>query len=164
MEPEVSLPCSQDPSTGPYSEPDHSSQYHSILSKIDFNIIHSPTSWFCVHLYTPLGTTINYSAIADRHKLLHAKSSSACSVFNSRSLATASIIGDSSASSSQATSSQPPMQFCSQLNWTIAPSLLSLSCRAQMDCQPSTDRIVPVVIFIIPRRGPHRKHRSLILT
>jgi hypothetical protein len=40
MEPEVSLPCSQDPSTGPYPEPDQSIQYHpSCLSKIHFNII-----------------------------------------------------------------------------------------------------------------------------
>jgi hypothetical protein len=44
MEPEGSLPCSQEPSTGPYPEPDQSSQYDSILSKIHFNIIHPPTS------------------------------------------------------------------------------------------------------------------------
>jgi hypothetical protein len=34
MEPEVSLPYSQKPSTGPYPEPDRSSPYHPILSKI----------------------------------------------------------------------------------------------------------------------------------
>jgi hypothetical protein len=45
MEPEVSLPCSQEPSTGPYPEPDRSSPYHPILSKIHFNIVHPPTSW-----------------------------------------------------------------------------------------------------------------------
>jgi hypothetical protein len=28
MEPEVSLPCLQDPSTGPYPEPDQSNPYH----------------------------------------------------------------------------------------------------------------------------------------
>jgi hypothetical protein len=28
MEPEASLPCSQEPSTGTYSEPDESSPYH----------------------------------------------------------------------------------------------------------------------------------------
>jgi hypothetical protein len=31
MEPEVSLPCSQEPSTGPYPELDQSSQYQLIL-------------------------------------------------------------------------------------------------------------------------------------
>jgi hypothetical protein len=30
MEAEGSLPCSQKPSTGPYSEPDQSSLYHTI--------------------------------------------------------------------------------------------------------------------------------------
>jgi hypothetical protein len=39
MEPESSLPCSQEPSTGPYSEPDQSSPYHPILSKFHSNII-----------------------------------------------------------------------------------------------------------------------------
>jgi hypothetical protein len=44
MEPKVSLPCSQEPSTGPYPEPDQSSPYHPILSKIHFNIFLPPTS------------------------------------------------------------------------------------------------------------------------
>jgi hypothetical protein len=35
MEPEGSLPCSQEPSTGNYPEPDPSSPYHSILSISD---------------------------------------------------------------------------------------------------------------------------------
>jgi hypothetical protein len=45
MEPEGSLPCSQEPSTGPHSEPDQSNSYHPILSKIHFIIVHPPTSW-----------------------------------------------------------------------------------------------------------------------
>jgi hypothetical protein len=44
MEPEGSLPCSQEPSTGPFPEPDQSNAYHTILSKIDFHIILPPTS------------------------------------------------------------------------------------------------------------------------
>jgi hypothetical protein len=45
MKPEGLLPCSQEPSTDPYPEPDQFSSYHSILSsKIHFNIIHPP-SW-----------------------------------------------------------------------------------------------------------------------
>jgi hypothetical protein len=32
MEPEGSLPCSQEPSTDPYPEPDQSSPYYPILS------------------------------------------------------------------------------------------------------------------------------------
>jgi hypothetical protein len=45
MDPESSLPCSQESSTGPYPEPDRASPYHLILSKIHFNIIHPPMSF-----------------------------------------------------------------------------------------------------------------------
>jgi hypothetical protein len=40
MEPEGSLSCSQEPSTGPYPEPDQSN-----LLSLHFNILHPPTSW-----------------------------------------------------------------------------------------------------------------------
>jgi hypothetical protein len=40
METERSLPCSQEPSTGPYPQPDLPSLYQLILSKIHLNIIH----------------------------------------------------------------------------------------------------------------------------
>jgi hypothetical protein len=36
MEPEGSLPCSQEPSTGPYSESDQSKSHHPIVSIVDF--------------------------------------------------------------------------------------------------------------------------------
>jgi hypothetical protein len=39
MEPEGSLQCSQEPSTGPYSKPDLSSPYHLILSVISLRSI-----------------------------------------------------------------------------------------------------------------------------
>jgi hypothetical protein len=35
MEPEGSLPCSQEPFTGPYLEPDQSNLYHATLSLKD---------------------------------------------------------------------------------------------------------------------------------
>jgi hypothetical protein len=38
-------PCSQESSAGPYPEPDRSSPYNPILSKIYFDIVHPPTSW-----------------------------------------------------------------------------------------------------------------------
>jgi hypothetical protein len=45
MEPEVSLLCSQELSTGPYPQPDQSSPYYHILFfKIHFYIILPPTS------------------------------------------------------------------------------------------------------------------------
>jgi hypothetical protein len=43
MEPEGSLPFSQESSTGPHPEPDQSSSYHPILFQIHYNIILPPT-------------------------------------------------------------------------------------------------------------------------
>jgi hypothetical protein len=45
MEPEGSLPCSQEPSTGPHPQPNQSSPYYHTLTEIHFNIIHQPTFW-----------------------------------------------------------------------------------------------------------------------
>jgi hypothetical protein len=42
METEGSIPCSQEPSTDSYPEPDQFRPYHPILSKAHFNIIHPP--------------------------------------------------------------------------------------------------------------------------
>jgi hypothetical protein len=39
MEPEGSLPFSQEPCMGPYPKSEQSSQYHPILPNIHFNII-----------------------------------------------------------------------------------------------------------------------------
>jgi hypothetical protein len=87
-----------------------------------------------------------------------AKPSAAYCAFASRSLATASNSGDSSASRAQAL----PVQRISRnltlsvTNSTVAPSL-SLPRRAQLNW------IAPIVFFITPRRGPRRKHRSSIV-
>jgi hypothetical protein len=44
MEPDGSLLCSQEPSNGPYTEPDQPSPYHPILSKTHLYIILPSTS------------------------------------------------------------------------------------------------------------------------
>jgi hypothetical protein len=71
---------------------------------------------FIDHLYTPLGTTSNYSATANLHNsqitTAPAKSFAAYCVFTSRSLATASNCWDSSASRAQVLSPYTPVQ-----NW-----------------------------------------------
>jgi hypothetical protein len=50
IESEGSLPCSQEPSTGPYPEPDQSNPYHSILSFRSILILSSH-----LHLGHPIG-------------------------------------------------------------------------------------------------------------
>jgi hypothetical protein len=48
MEPEASLLCSQEPSTGLYNKPEEFSPYYSILSVYyPFNIIIPSTSRYC---------------------------------------------------------------------------------------------------------------------
>jgi hypothetical protein len=59
MEHEGSLPCSQEPSIGPYPEPDQSNPYHPILSsKIHFNIVHPPT--WVLHVL-PISSSLTWS-------------------------------------------------------------------------------------------------------
>jgi hypothetical protein len=68
---------------------------------------------FIDHVYTRLGATSNYSATTDLHnsqiRTALAKPFSACYVFASRSLATASSSGEFSASRFQVLSSQTPV-------------------------------------------------------
>jgi hypothetical protein len=54
MEPEGSLPCSQELPTGPHPEPDQSSLYHPILSLLRFILILS--SHLCLHSYSETGS------------------------------------------------------------------------------------------------------------
>jgi hypothetical protein len=72
------------------------------------------------HLYTPPEATSYYSAIANLHNLqittAPTKLFLACCVFTSRSLATASNRGDSSASRAQDLFSQPPVQNSCQMS------------------------------------------------
>jgi hypothetical protein len=69
---------------------------------------------FIYHLFTRLGATSNYNAIADLHTLqiptATAKPFPACCVFTSRSLVTASNSGDYSASRAQVLSLQTPIR------------------------------------------------------
>jgi hypothetical protein len=73
-------------------------------------------------LLTQLGTTSNYTAIANLHTsqitTVSAKHFPACCVLTSLSLATASNSGDSSSCCAQVLSSQPPVQNSTNL-WTF---------------------------------------------
>jgi hypothetical protein len=99
------------------------------------------------HFYIPLGTTSNYSAIAGL-RTSHAKSSSARSVSNSRSQATAPD-SDFSTFRPRVLSSQVPTHNSCQLR-TTAPSLLSLPYRTQLFASNS-----PAHIY---RHRPRREH------
>jgi hypothetical protein len=44
MEPEGSLPCSQEPATGPYTETDECSPYAHILFPYDYSLIYAEVS------------------------------------------------------------------------------------------------------------------------
>jgi hypothetical protein len=79
----------------------------------DYSTGYGFTIGFIHHLCTPLGTTSNYSAIANLHNSQiitpPTKPFPTCCFFTSRSLTTACNSGDSSASRAQVLSSQPPV-------------------------------------------------------
>jgi hypothetical protein len=93
---------------------------------------------FIDHLYTPLGTVSNYSAVANLHTLqittAPAKLFSSLQIFISCYLATASVTGDSSTSHAQVLSSQPPVQNCLKrkltTNWVRVRVTLRLAITA----------------------------------
>jgi hypothetical protein len=100
------------------------------------------------HLYTPFGTTSNYNAIANlnnpRITTVPAKYFPFCCVFTRRSPATSSNSGDSLASRCQVLLPQPPLQILSTVNSTIAPYLVSLPCRAQLNWLPQFSSLKPL--------------------
>jgi hypothetical protein len=119
-----------------------------------------------LHILTQIGITSNYNATANLHNsqitTAPAKLFPAFCVFTSSSLATASNSEDSSVSRPQVLSSQPPVQ-----NSCLLSTLLSLPCRTQPHCQPSTDSLPcllnyslswPGALVTFPRDGPNSKH------
>jgi hypothetical protein len=84
-------------------------------------------------LYTPLGTTSNYSATASLHNsqitTAPAKSLPVFCVFTSRSLAKVSNSGDFLALRAQVLSSEPPMQNSTEL---IAPTVMVITSRERL--------------------------------
>jgi hypothetical protein len=93
-------------------------------------------------LYTPLGTTGNYSAIANLHNsqftTAPAKSLPACCVLTNRSLATVSNSGDSSAARVQVPPSPTLLQDCllAIYSGTLSP-ILRCSCQLSTISLPS---------------------------
>jgi hypothetical protein len=70
MQPEGSLLCSQMFSICPYPEPNNSTpDFHYIVTYLGGVTINGfgLVNWFIDNLYTRLGTTSNYSAIANLH-------------------------------------------------------------------------------------------------
>jgi hypothetical protein len=143
-------------------------------------------------LYTRLGSASNYSAIANLHTLkittAHAKlSESSLEVFWQRILAVE-ILKLPALRSYLVIAARAEFNP-SHSSTRISPSLLSLTCRAQLNCQPSTNwvpgwrpfhtnllvfpsqadfqltiEMVNLIVFkITPRRGPQRNRCSSIV-
>jgi hypothetical protein len=122
---------------------------------------------FIENLYTPLETTSNYSGFVYLHTLkitaARAKPFPACCLhqpspnngfwqwrfFSFPRLST--LVTAACA------------ELLSAVNLTTAPSLFSLPCRNQLNCQLSTDWIAPIAFFITPWRRLHRKNLSSIV-
>jgi hypothetical protein len=94
------------------------------------------SEWIYWRLHTPLGTTSNYSAIANFHALqittAPSKPFPACCVLTSLSLATASNSEGSSASRAQVLLSQPPVHNSCQLNYNNISSKPPLHSSTQL--------------------------------
>jgi hypothetical protein len=118
---------------------------------------------FIGHLCTPLGTTSNYSAVANLHTLkitaAPIKTLRACRVFNSCTLSAASNTGDTSSSRAHTVTLRRISRNWTLVDLTIAPSLLSLPCRALLICQPSTE-----LTSWIDSKGSCDKSQSYITT
>jgi hypothetical protein len=100
--------------------------------------------WFIDHVYTSFGTHIITASLlistihrSTQHLLSRFP---ACCVF-SRSLATALTVEilELPALTSLLSCEYPATELMSTVNLIIAPSLLSLPCRAQLNCKHSTD-------------------------
>jgi hypothetical protein len=77
-------------------------------------------------------------------------------------LATASNCGNSSASCSQVLLSQPSVKnSLSTVNSIISLSLLSLPCRAQLNCQLTTNWIARIVFFITTLQRQNRTKNTV---
>jgi hypothetical protein len=107
---------------------------------------------FIDHLYTPLATTSNYSAITNLHTLQI--TTAPTKPFSSLMCLHQPFPGNSFWQ----------WRFFSFVhsgsNFTASHAEL---CQLTINCQPSVDWIAPVVFFITPWHGPHRKHHSSIV-